>query len=46
MRELGHVNLWADSQNYNITEAAHSVWIFCVADMLMEDVANTAHEAL
>jgi len=46
LRELGHVNLWADSQNYNITEAAHSVWIFCVADMLKEDVVGEASEKL
>ncbi len=30
----GQINFWVDSNNYNITEAVHSVLIFCVGDML------------
>lgn len=36
LRGFGAVNIWADNCIYNITEALHSVWIFCVADMLAE----------
>lgn len=35
LRELGHVNFWVDSRNYNVTEGLHAIWIFCVADMLI-----------
>jgi len=44
LRELGHVNFWVDSRNYNVTEAVHSIWIFCVADMLMDKAALAAGE--
>jgi len=35
LRKLGNVNFWADSHHYGIAEGLHSVWIFCVADMLV-----------
>jgi len=38
LRGIGNENIWVDSRNYNITEAAHSALIFCVADMLMARV--------
>lgn len=40
LREMGQVNFWIDSRNYNVTEAIHSVWIFSVADLLMEIVES------
>lgn len=40
LRSLGHLNFWIDSHNYNVTEAIHSIWIFCVADLLMEKVLS------
>ena len=38
LRTLGQLNFWVNSMNYNITEAVHSVLIFCVGDMLERDV--------
>jgi D-sedoheptulose 7-phosphate isomerase len=34
LRSLGQINFWVNSNNYNITEAAHTILIFCVGDML------------
>ena len=39
LRDLGDVNFWIDSHSYNVTEAIHSIWIFCVADLLMEKMS-------
>lgn len=36
LRGLGDQNFWVDSQNYNVSEAVHSMLIFCVADMLAD----------
>ncbi len=35
VRDLGNENFWVDSQNYNVTEAIHAIWICCVVDMLV-----------
>lgn len=35
LRKLGDENFWVDSQNYNVTEAVHAIWICCVVDMLV-----------
>jgi D-sedoheptulose 7-phosphate isomerase len=34
LRTMGGLNFWVNSLNYNITEAVHSVLIFCVGDLL------------
>lgn len=36
LKELGQLNFWINNHNYSVTEAIHSIWIFCVADLLME----------
>ena len=38
LRRLGQLNFWVNSMNHNITEAVHSVLIFCVGDMLAREV--------
>ena len=38
LNSLGQLNFWVNSRNYNITEAIHSIMIFCVGDMLARDV--------
>lgn len=37
LRDLGMINFWIDSHDYNVTEGVHSIWIFCVADLLVAD---------
>ena len=44
LRDMGQLNFWIDSYNYNVTEAIHSIWIFCVADLLMEKAALNESE--
>ena len=41
LREFGQINFWVNSQNYNITEAVHTILVFCVGDMLAEVVEYT-----
>ena len=38
LNSLGQLNFWVNSRNDNITEAIHSIMIFCVGDMLARDV--------
>lgn len=39
LRSLGQLNFWVNSNNYNITEAVHMIFIFCVGDMLAGETA-------
>ncbi len=41
LSKMGVLNFRVDSHDYNITEAIHSIWIFCVADMLMKEVEES-----
>ena len=34
LRQLGRVNLWLDSDSYNIVECTHMIWIMAVCDNL------------
>lgn len=36
LRQLGRVNLWLDSDSYNVVECTHMVWIMAVCDNLAE----------
>ncbi len=36
LRKLGDINLWADSQNYNVVETVHQTYLLSVVEMLME----------
>lgn len=37
LRSLGQINFWANSKNYNITEAVHMILIFCIGDMIADE---------
>ena len=34
LRQLGAVNLWVDSREYNIVEMAHQTWLAAIVDYL------------
>jgi D-sedoheptulose 7-phosphate isomerase len=36
LREMGDVNLWIDSDKYNIVEIVHQNWILSIVDYLIE----------
>jgi len=35
LRELGDVNLWANSKGYNIVESVHQIWLLGLCDFLV-----------
>lgn len=35
LRELGDVNLWADSEEYNVVEMTHHIWLLSLVDKLV-----------
>ena len=37
LKELGDVNLWVDSPQYNIVENTHQVWLLSIVDYLIEN---------
>ncbi|MBG56650.1 MAG: phosphoheptose isomerase [Deltaproteobacteria bacterium] len=36
LRELGNVNLWLNSTEYNIVEMTHHIWLLAIIDLLIE----------
>lgn len=36
LKEMGDVNLWIDSTQYNIVEIVHQTWILSIVDFLIE----------
>ena len=40
LRQLGDLNLWVDSSEYNIVEMTHHVWLLAMIDYLTEAKAN------
>ncbi|MFL2809736.1 MAG: SIS domain-containing protein [bacterium] len=36
LRELGNVNLWVDSTEYNIVEMTHHVWLVAIIDYMIK----------
>tara|TARA_B100001964_G_scaffold230605_1_gene284288 strand:+ start:151 stop:717 length:567 start_codon:yes stop_codon:yes gene_type:complete len=36
LRQLGDLNLWADSDQYNIVETTHQTWLLSIVDYLIE----------
>jgi D-sedoheptulose 7-phosphate isomerase len=36
LKELGDINLWIDSSEYNIVENTHQIWLLAVVDYLIE----------
>ena len=37
LKSLGDLNLWVDSNKYNIVENAHSIWLLAVVDRLIDE---------
>jgi D-sedoheptulose 7-phosphate isomerase len=40
LREMGDINLWVDSQEYNTVESTHQVWLLSVVDYLIDGEKN------
>lgn len=38
LRQLGDINLWVDSDVYNVVEATHQVWLLAIADKLIDGI--------
>ena len=36
LKKLGAVNLWCDSQSYNVVEMSHHIWLLAIVDLLAE----------
>lgn len=34
VRKLGDINMWVDSNNYNIIEMTHNIWLLSIVDFL------------
>jgi D-sedoheptulose 7-phosphate isomerase len=37
LKKMGNINLWVDSQKYNIVEMAHHIWLLAVVDYIIKD---------
>jgi len=37
LRGLGDINIWADSQSYNLVEMTHQVWLLSIIDKLIDE---------
>lgn len=37
LRQCGHINFWADSDNYNKVESIHNLWLVSVCDLILKD---------
>ena len=40
LREAGDINLWVDSQSYNVVEMTHHIWLVAAIDM---EIAANGH---
>ena len=40
LRKAGEINLWVDSQSYNVVEMTHHIWLLAAIDM---EIASRAH---
>ena len=41
LRLLGSVNLWIESNSYNIVENVHQIWLLSISDKLASKVNNS-----
>ena len=37
LKKVGNVNLWVDSESYNVVETTHQIWLLSVVDYLIEN---------
>ena len=35
LKQLGYINLWADSKSYNIVETTHMLWLVALCDLII-----------
>ena len=35
LKQLGDINLWADSKSYNAVETAHMLWLVALCDLII-----------
>ena len=43
LRELGNLNLWVDSTEYNIVEMTHHIWLLAIVDYIIGDIHYSAN---
>jgi D-sedoheptulose 7-phosphate isomerase len=41
LRVLGDINFWADSQEYNVVEMTHHIWLLALSDKIAEDLRES-----
>jgi len=37
LREIGDINLWVDSDHYNVVETVHQTWLLSIVDFLIKN---------
>ncbi len=42
LRQLGDINLWANSMAYNHIENIHQIWLLAVVDLIIGNAEYTA----
>ncbi|MBC8346916.1 MAG: SIS domain-containing protein [Candidatus Marinimicrobia bacterium] len=42
LKQLGEINLWANSNAYNIVEMTHHIWLLSIVDFLVGDIYYSA----
>jgi D-sedoheptulose 7-phosphate isomerase len=40
LKKIGDINLWADSDKYNIVEMVHHIWLLSIVDFIIESRAS------
>jgi D-sedoheptulose 7-phosphate isomerase len=40
LKKIGNINLWVDSNSYNIVEMAHHIWLLAIVDYIIENSEN------
>jgi D-sedoheptulose 7-phosphate isomerase len=43
LKQLGEINLWANSNAYNIVEMTHHIWLLSIVDFLVGDIYYDSH---
>jgi len=45
LRQLGNVNFWADSREYNVVEMTHHIWLLSMIDRLALDARTSGEKS-
>ena len=43
LRQIGSINLWADSRGYNIVEMVHHIWLVAIVDYIVGKIEYKAN---